>query len=140
MCIRDRINDILDMSRMEQGMVTLNNTPIDLKACVEECLETFRYQAEQQGKQLTWGFSLENNRLLADPFRLQQILNNLLSDAVVGDHEFILGILSAVQLGDLQGDPAVLVGEFEGIGEQVVEDLLSLIHILPRQTPPILYG
>lgn len=75
------INDILDMSRMEQGMVTLNNTPIDLKACVEECLETFRYQAEQQGKQLTWGFSLENNRLLADPFRLQQILNNLLSNA-----------------------------------------------------------
>lgn len=75
------INDILDMSRMEQGMVTLNNTPIDLKACVEECLETFRYQAEQQGKQLTWDFSLENNRLLADPFRLQQILNNLLSNA-----------------------------------------------------------
>lgn len=62
-------------------MVTLNNTPIDLKACVEECLETFRYQAEQQGKQLTWDFSLENNRLLADPFRLQQILNNLLSNA-----------------------------------------------------------
>ncbi|WP_295717534.1 hybrid sensor histidine kinase/response regulator [uncultured Oscillibacter sp.] len=75
------INDILDMSRMEQGMVTLNNSPIDLQACVEECLETFRYQAEQQGKQLTWDFSLENTHLLADPFRLQQILNNLLSNA-----------------------------------------------------------
>ena len=75
------INDILDMSRMEQGMVTLNNTPIDLRACVEECLETFRYQADQQGKQLTWDFSLENTHLLADPFRLQQILNNLLSNA-----------------------------------------------------------
>ena len=69
------INDILDMSRMEQGMVTLNNTPIDLKACVEECLETFRYQADQQGKQLTWDFSLENTHLLADPYRLQQFTN-----------------------------------------------------------------
>ena len=40
------INDILDMSRMEQGKLVLNSKEFDLKKCMEECVETFRFQAE----------------------------------------------------------------------------------------------
>ena len=47
------------------------------------------------------------------------------ADAVVGDHKFVFGVLPAVQLGDVQCDAAVFLGELEGVGEKVVENLLE---------------
>ena len=75
------INDILDMSRMEQGQVTLNNSQLDLQACVEECVEPFRVQAQTEDKRLELCFDLKQKWVEADGFRIQQILNNLLSNA-----------------------------------------------------------
>lgn len=76
------INDILDMSRLEQGKIVLDSRSFDLKACLEESLETFRIQAEEQGKGFTTDLELENPQVMGDPFRLQQVLNNLLSNAL----------------------------------------------------------
>ena len=75
------INDILEMARMEHGQVQLESRPFDLGACVEECLGTFRTQAEAQGKTLEEQLELPSCQLVGDPFRIQQILNNLLSNA-----------------------------------------------------------
>lgn len=75
------INDILDMSRMEQGQVTLNNRQLDLQACVEECAGSFQVQAQTEGKELEVCFDLKQKWVEADGFRIQQILNNLLSNA-----------------------------------------------------------
>lgn len=75
------INDILDMSRMEQGKVMLNNHEFDLRACLEDCLEAFRFQATAQKKTLKIKLELETTHLLGDPARINQILNNLLSNA-----------------------------------------------------------
>ncbi len=75
------INDILDMSRMEQGKVTLNNKEFNLRECVEECMESFHFAAEGEHKSFKLEFHVKNERLLGDPFRIQQILNNLLSNA-----------------------------------------------------------
>ena len=75
------INDILDMSRMEQGQVTLNNQQLDLQACVEECAGAFQVQAQTEGKELEVCFDLKQKWVEADGFRIQQILNNLLSNA-----------------------------------------------------------
>lgn len=75
------INDILDMSRMEQGKVLLNNKEFYLRECVEECLESFRFQADAEHKVLRLDLPIKDVRLLGDPFRINQILNNLLSNA-----------------------------------------------------------
>ena len=76
------INDILDMARMEHGAVRLEQRQFRLKTCVEEILAPFRIQAEAQGKTLTEDFRAGDPSLIGDPFRLQQILNNLLSNAL----------------------------------------------------------
>lgn len=78
----DLINDILDMARMEQGKVMLDNRSFDLQDCVEECLAPFRIQAEREKKTLRSSVQLETARLMGDPFRVRQILNNLLSNAL----------------------------------------------------------
>ena len=76
------INDILDMSRMEQGKVVLDRRSFDLCGCVEECLAPFRVQAERDRKTLSVRFDLSPRPLMGDPFRVRQILNNLISNAL----------------------------------------------------------
>ncbi len=92
------INDILDMSRMEQGMITLNNKQFDLRECVEECLETFRIQAQAENKTLETEFRLENTLVLGDSFRIHQILNNLLSNALKFTEEGDTVVVSVTQM------------------------------------------
>lgn len=75
------INDILEMARMEHGQVRMEFRQFNLRECVEECLGTFRLQAEREEKTLREQIQTQRTLLLGDPFRIQQILNNLLSNA-----------------------------------------------------------
>ena len=77
------INDILDMSRMEQGKVILNNQWIDLKACVENCMDAFHFQAEREDKTLSVSVQVRDSWVLADPFRIGQVINILVSNAMI---------------------------------------------------------
>lgn len=76
------INDILEMSRMERADLSLKNAPCDLREMVTQCLSGFQTQAELQHKTLEVTFSLTHPRVYADAFRLQQVLNNLVSNAM----------------------------------------------------------
>lgn len=75
------INDILDMSRLEQGKVVLDDRQFDLQVCIESCAAPFRVQAEEEGKDFVTGFEIRSAMVLGDPFRISQIMNNLLSNA-----------------------------------------------------------
>ena len=66
---------------MEHGQLQLEHRQFDLRACVEECLGAFRMQAEREGKDLRESFQAGHTAVLGDPFRIQQVLNNLLSNA-----------------------------------------------------------
>lgn len=59
----------------------LDNRQFDLEECVEECVGPFREQGEADGKVLDVSLQAADTRLIGDPFRVQQILNNLLSNA-----------------------------------------------------------
>ncbi len=76
------INDVLEMSRFEQGKLSIESRPFLLKESVEECAEIFRIQAKEQGKTFETRISVQDNHVSGDLFRIQQILNNLLSNAV----------------------------------------------------------
>ena len=75
------INDILDMSRLEQGKVVLDDRQFDLQVCIESCAAPFRIQAEEEGKHFSTSFEIRSAMVLGDPFRISQIMNNLLSNA-----------------------------------------------------------
>ncbi len=76
------INDILEISKMEKGKITLDSRHFNLKKCIEACTEMVRPQIEKDEKKFSLKFELKNEEVYGDSFRVTQILSNLLSNAV----------------------------------------------------------
>jgi signal transduction histidine kinase/ActR/RegA family two-component response regulator len=76
------IDDLLDMSRIISGKVRLNIQRIDLIALIEATLETVRPAAEAKRVQLHAMLEPAAGPVHGDPNRLQQVLWNLLTNAV----------------------------------------------------------
>lgn len=116
------INDILDMSRMEQGKIVLNNQWIDLNSCVKECVESFRFQAEMDHKTLSLSSKVQDPWVLADPFRIGQVLNNLISNALKFTAEGDAVSVTLTQIEGQESPKYKLMVSDTGIG--MAEDFL----------------
>ncbi len=77
------INDILDFSKIEAGKMELDNRPFSLQQTVEAIISTIRFKAEEKGLELVLDMdpSIPPN-LQGDPLRINQILLNLISNAI----------------------------------------------------------
>lgn len=82
------LNDILDMSQLESGRMTLMPAPLDLRALVREVESLLRPRAS--AKQLALHLEIDPalpERVLADATRVKQILCNLMGNAIkFSDH------------------------------------------------------
>ena len=76
------INDILDMSRIESGKTTLNEEKMNLPQQISQLDSIIRQQAGQRRQTFTVNTHLQHENVLADPNRLNQVLMNILSNAV----------------------------------------------------------
>ena len=76
------INDILDMSRIESGKTTLNVEKMNLPQQVSQLDSIIRQQAGQRRQIFTINTLVQHENVLADPNRLNQVLLNILSNAV----------------------------------------------------------
>ena len=77
------LNDILDMSKIESGKMTLHNAPFNLPELFQNLETMNRAQAEQKGIQFqTCLDGIYAQTYLGDQLRLNQILMNLLSNAI----------------------------------------------------------
>jgi signal transduction histidine kinase/DNA-binding response OmpR family regulator len=77
------LNDILEMSKMEAGQLTLRPDVFALTPMLQSVLNMFADQAAARGITLTLAVSASApQRLRADPVRIRQILTNLMSNAV----------------------------------------------------------
>ena len=97
------INDILDHSKIEAGMMSIEKSPVDLKKLVESC--TLIFSSSTAIKNITLRSSIGADVptfIKSDPLRLRQILINLIGNAVkfTEDGE----ILVRVEGGELVND------------------------------------
>jgi len=77
------INDILDISKIESGKISLENIPFDLHEVLSFCRMTIKPKTEEKGISLyCYAEPSINKKILGDPVRLRQVLLNLLSNAV----------------------------------------------------------
>lgn len=79
--LKNLIDDVLNMSRMEQGKFALNNRELDLEKCVRDCLDAYAVQAEMEHKTLRVQLDVKNPHVVGDSVRIVQLLNNLVSNA-----------------------------------------------------------
>ena len=76
------IDDLLDISRILRGKLSLTVIPIDLSTVISEALETVRLAAEAKTIQIQTMISPSVGIVIGDAGRLQQAVWNLLSNAV----------------------------------------------------------
>ncbi|THC46050.1 ATP-binding protein [Massilia sp. Mn16-1_5] len=77
----DLVNDLLDVSRVTRGLVTLDKEELDLNAVVAGALEQVRPLIESKRHSLTMQLSGEPVHVLGDRTRLVQVLSNILNNA-----------------------------------------------------------
>lgn len=77
------INDILDFSKLEEGKLNVENIGFDIKKLFDKIIKSNTPFANEKGIKLIGTFSSNINQfLMGDPNRLQQILNNLIHNAI----------------------------------------------------------
>ena len=76
------IDDLLDISRIASGKLRLELRPLDLRSVIEAAVETVRAAAEEKGTALARAIDPDVGPVLGDATRLQQVLWNLLTNAL----------------------------------------------------------
>ena len=76
------IGDILDISRIESGHITLQPVPTNLVELLRATLRVFEGNARAKGLHLHGELPAAPVWVLADPLRLKQVLSNLISNAI----------------------------------------------------------
>ena len=77
------INDILDLAKVNSGIMTFENTAFDLVECIHKIVLLFKIKLLE--KKLKFNLNLDDsipNQIIGDPMRLRQIILNLLSNAI----------------------------------------------------------
>ena len=75
------IEDVLDVSRGERGKLILYREFFDVRSIISTCVETTGPRIAKRRHQLSVSLPREPVYLMADPLRLQQVVNNLLTNA-----------------------------------------------------------
>jgi signal transduction histidine kinase/DNA-binding response OmpR family regulator len=77
------INDILDVSKIEAGKLTLANIAFSLRGCLQNTVDVFKHQADDKGVDLMLQIHPDvPDSLTGDPGRLRQVLTNLIGNAM----------------------------------------------------------
>ncbi|MBC2604206.1 ATP-binding protein [Puniceicoccus vermicola] len=81
--LREIIDDILDYSKIESGRLDITSEPLSVRDLVESVLEVHAWPAVVNGNEVVSRFAPDVPRwILSDSSRLQQILSNLVSNAI----------------------------------------------------------
>jgi PAS domain S-box-containing protein len=77
------VNDVLDLEKIILGKLQFEHVVFSLADRIELCLQSFIYKAEEKGIGLVYENLLgENLVVLGDPYRLSQVMNNLINNAI----------------------------------------------------------
>lgn len=99
------ISDILDFSKIEAGKLELESIDFNLQKIVDDVFRIMRVRAEEKGVRLVCAVAPQIPQgLVGDPIRLQQILVNLVGNAVKFTEE---GLISVVVTQEAEGESEV---------------------------------
>jgi len=80
--LKDLLNDVLDLAKIEANQMDVAEFPLDTLELVRESLIPFAFHAKKKGIQLNLTIENTPKMILSDVMRIRQILFNLLGNAV----------------------------------------------------------
>ncbi|MBL7871772.1 MAG: response regulator [Cyclobacteriaceae bacterium] len=81
------INDILDLASIESGKIQLEKIGFNLNDLLHSLIDTYGVQAAEKGVKLSYSLAKDTNKIfIGDPVRLNQILINLIGNAIKFTH------------------------------------------------------
>lgn len=116
------INDLLEISRLEQGNVSMEIKSFDLWDSMETWTSPFLAQAQAGGKDFRLSIDIKNRIIKGDPARLGQIINNLVSNAMKFTKAGDRIVVSLRQLDEGRRNNYLFTVEDTGVG--MSEDFL----------------
>ena len=125
------INNVLELSKIEAGKITLESSELDLHQMVSAIEDMFRLQVEGRGLDLIVELGPEMPRtIIADEGKLRQVLINLLGNAVKFTREGRITLRGAVE----ENAPLVLRFEVEDTGVGIAPEELDTVFEVFVQT------
>jgi CheY-like chemotaxis protein/anti-sigma regulatory factor (Ser/Thr protein kinase) len=119
------VNDILDFSKMEAGQLTLEEVSLDLPELLEEVQRMLEIKAKNKGLALLLEVEPGTPRLRGDPTRIQQIVVNLVGNAIKFTHEGHVAIRAKSHA--LEEDRAMVEIRVEDTGIGIPDDQLERV-------------
>ncbi|MEH1921397.1 hybrid sensor histidine kinase/response regulator [Nostoc sp.] len=121
------IEDLLDISRILQGKLTLNITKINLESTILSALQTMQLAAETKLIKVNTAFEPDVRQIMGDSTRLQQVVWNLLSNAIKFTPR---GGKVEVRLEEADGYAQIIVSD---TGKGISADFLPFVFDYFRQ-------
>lgn len=120
------INDILDLSKIQAGKMTLENKTFNLDDFINGLFSTLKYKAEEKSLQFEKHIDSSIHRfLLGDKTRLNQVLLNILSNAIKFTDKG--AVILDVKEGKSSPAKAQLIFEISDTGIGIAQDKLGVI-------------
>jgi len=115
------INDILDIAKIESGKLSIEQIVFEPRKLFDDAMNIFTHQADQKKLQLLYDFDANiPTMLMGDPVRVNQILVNLMSNALKFTDEGF--VKASVKLKANTGGRAILRFQVEDTGSGISDE------------------
>jgi len=96
------INDVLDISKIEAGELNITKKPVDVEKAIESVIATLKKSAEDKGLQIIADISPETGYVTGDQRRIEQILINIINNAIKFTESGTIKIKSTLKDNNVQ--------------------------------------
>jgi PAS domain S-box-containing protein len=124
------LDDLLDLTRIGRGVLDLNKEKVDVRSIITSCVESVRFSTEERRHKLTVKLLPDPAWVEADAVRLEQVVMNLLTNAISYTDD---GGKIRITL-DREGDEVVVRVIDSGIGIES-EELSRIFTLFARGQP-----
>ena len=111
------VNDILDLEKIVAGKLQLERIPFKIVDKIATTIQSFIYRAEEKELGLIFQNSIPADLVVeGDPYRLSQVLNNILGNALKFTNEGHINIVTGIKERDEHGVVVEITVQDTGIG------------------------
>jgi signal transduction histidine kinase/CheY-like chemotaxis protein len=125
--LRALLDDVLDLSKIEAGKLQFERVPFDVREQLGRAVSVFLATAQVSGVTLNVQWDTPQRMLLGDVFRISQVLNNLINNALKFTEEGFISVEIRTAQPDPDQDLCELWVTVEDSGQGIPPDRMTQI-------------